>query len=377
MKIHWGSIRSLVTVINRIIWTVLYSVEFHQLLLQKRLSEFQWFATELPLWPGILFYLPSVRSQRWGCESRVDCYYFPLVHWSIPETTAVSDALCCPITSCVFEDPVLAEDGITYERHAITQWILQNATSPMTRQPLSLTNLRPNYAIRNLINELHSANAGANSSTARPSHTIRAPSERAAHTIPHCYSLSPSRSHYNEKCNNKQNQRRRVALLFGNDSYMYENKLECCVNDAHAMSMALSSLDFECALACNMRKQEMEDQLAIFGRRIQANDCVLVFFSGHGGEKNVSATGRPLVVPLRACEIWVYLHRFSSTSDSSSTVKYEAWDTYAYNDSHYPVTPRSNFQRVFYVAVCDRPQSTLCTALQDHKTDIRNRKLYS
>ena len=221
---------------------------------------------------------------------------------SIPESTSAPDALCCPITSCIFEDPVLAEDGITYERQAITQWVRQNATSPMTRQPLSLANLRTNYAIRTLIDELYSVRATAGSSTRRPSNAIITPTERTPRTIPHSYSSLSDQSQCHENVNNKQNQRRRVALLFGNDSYMHEEKLECCVNDAHAMSMALSSLGFECALACNMRKQQMEDQLAIFGRRIRANDCVLLFFSGHGGENNVSTSYRLLAVSLRGRE---------------------------------------------------------------------------
>lgn len=59
----------------------------------------------------------------------------------------------CPITLETFRDPVVAEDGQTYERSAITKWIIEGGTSPFTRQPLNVNALRPNYAIRNLVNE--------------------------------------------------------------------------------------------------------------------------------------------------------------------------------------------------------------------------------
>lgn len=45
-------------------------------------------------------------------------------------------------------DPVLCEDGHTYERTVILQWLATSPTSPTTRQPMSPTNLRPNYALK-------------------------------------------------------------------------------------------------------------------------------------------------------------------------------------------------------------------------------------
>ena len=38
----------------------------------------------------------------------------------------------CPITCTVMEDPVIALDGYTYERAAISTWLEQNETSPLT-----------------------------------------------------------------------------------------------------------------------------------------------------------------------------------------------------------------------------------------------------
>lgn len=62
----------------------------------------------------------------------------------------------CPITHQLFNDPVLAEDGHTYERDAIVQWIQKHGTSPVTRQPLNINQLRSNCTIKNLVDEIRS-----------------------------------------------------------------------------------------------------------------------------------------------------------------------------------------------------------------------------
>jgi hypothetical protein len=58
--------------------------------------------------------------------------------------------LICPITLDVFRDPVLAGDGHVYERDAITQWIEQQGTSPLTRQPLNINDLSSAENIKQL-----------------------------------------------------------------------------------------------------------------------------------------------------------------------------------------------------------------------------------
>lgn len=64
-------------------------------------------------------------------------------------------------------DPVICADGHTYERDAITNWLQVNQTSPMTRQPLYNTQLTPNIALRNIIQEYFAAQQS--SSAAPPS----------------------------------------------------------------------------------------------------------------------------------------------------------------------------------------------------------------
>eukprot|EP00043_Microstomoeca_roanoka_P019705 m.225444 g.225444 ORF g.225444 m.225444 type:complete len:504 (-) comp17041_c0_seq7:4857-6368(-) len=57
---------------------------------------------------------------------------------------------CCPITYDLFVDPVVASDGFTYERDAISHWIRENPVSPLTRQRIS-DKLYPNNAMRTLV----------------------------------------------------------------------------------------------------------------------------------------------------------------------------------------------------------------------------------
>ena len=67
------------------------------------------------------------------------------------------DELLCPITLALFRDPVMAQDGHTYERQAIEAWIAKNGTSPITDQQLSLENLYPNYVIKKAIDRFENS----------------------------------------------------------------------------------------------------------------------------------------------------------------------------------------------------------------------------
>jgi hypothetical protein len=48
-------------------------------------------------------------------------------------------------------DPVIGSDGNSYERAAITQWLRTNPHSPLTRQPMTVGSLKPNFALRTTI----------------------------------------------------------------------------------------------------------------------------------------------------------------------------------------------------------------------------------
>ncbi len=70
---------------------------------------------------------------------------------SFIEMATPAESLICPITLELFRDPVLAQDGHTYEREAIENWIQKNGTSPTTGQQLSLEHLYPNNIVKKLV----------------------------------------------------------------------------------------------------------------------------------------------------------------------------------------------------------------------------------
>jgi len=59
--------------------------------------------------------------------------------------------LQCPITLATMREPVIATDGITYEKDAIIAWLRQHGTSPQTRQPMNANDLLPNRAIAQVL----------------------------------------------------------------------------------------------------------------------------------------------------------------------------------------------------------------------------------
>jgi len=61
------------------------------------------------------------------------------------------DEYVCPITMVLMEDPVMGSDGRTYERMAIETALHRDPRSPITREAMSASDLRPNYALKSLI----------------------------------------------------------------------------------------------------------------------------------------------------------------------------------------------------------------------------------
>jgi hypothetical protein len=59
----------------------------------------------------------------------------------------------CPLTMEIMFDPVLDSDGNTYERLALMEWLKENRTSPISRQPLSDRMVIPNIALCEAIHE--------------------------------------------------------------------------------------------------------------------------------------------------------------------------------------------------------------------------------
>jgi len=63
------------------------------------------------------------------------------------------ESFFCPITQEVMQDPVVDPEGNSYERSAIEDWLSKNNTSPLTRAPLTKSQLAPNRALREIIQE--------------------------------------------------------------------------------------------------------------------------------------------------------------------------------------------------------------------------------
>jgi len=67
--------------------------------------------------------------------------------------------LCCPISSEIMTDPVMTPNGKTYERESIEDWIERKGTDPATRVALTIQDLRPNDALKAVIQAREEAQA--------------------------------------------------------------------------------------------------------------------------------------------------------------------------------------------------------------------------
>jgi hypothetical protein len=64
----------------------------------------------------------------------------------------------CPLTLNVMTEPVMTKEGHSYERSAILTWLSKHNTSPLTREPLYISQIVPNCALKTQIQswrELH------------------------------------------------------------------------------------------------------------------------------------------------------------------------------------------------------------------------------
>ncbi len=60
-------------------------------------------------------------------------------------------AFICPITLTIMKNPVSDSDGNTFEEEAILQWIDLHHNSPITRNPMTRNSIKPNRALKDLI----------------------------------------------------------------------------------------------------------------------------------------------------------------------------------------------------------------------------------
>lgn len=68
--------------------------------------------------------------------------------------TFVPEDFYCPITGHLMDHPVSCPEGHTYEKSAITTWLQEKGTCPMTRARLSVSDLVPNKAMNRSIESI-------------------------------------------------------------------------------------------------------------------------------------------------------------------------------------------------------------------------------
>lgn len=98
--------------------------------------------------------MPRPRRRRTGSNVPDSININVPINITVP--SGMEHLLKCPITLQVFRDPVMAEDGHTYERTAIERWLRRNQTSPMTTEPMGL-NLLSNRSLKSVIAESRAA----------------------------------------------------------------------------------------------------------------------------------------------------------------------------------------------------------------------------
>lgn len=77
---------------------------------------------------------------------------------------------------------------------------------------------------------------------------------------------------------------RRIALVIGNDRYENLEPLQKAVNDARAVSDALSSIGFDVIRVENAVRRMMNQKLVEFTGKVTPGDTAFFFYSGHGVE---------------------------------------------------------------------------------------------
>lgn len=63
----------------------------------------------------------------------------------------IPNEFLCPIAYTVMKDPVIGSDGHTYDRQSISDWLKVRSISPMTNQRMDMASLKPNFALKSLI----------------------------------------------------------------------------------------------------------------------------------------------------------------------------------------------------------------------------------
>jgi len=69
------------------------------------------------------------------------------------EEEEIPEEFICPVTQDIMSDPVIAQDGHTYERKNISEWVSKHGTSPITREQISKDIIIPNRVLKAQIDQ--------------------------------------------------------------------------------------------------------------------------------------------------------------------------------------------------------------------------------
>src|SRR5688572_28596565 len=72
---------------------------------------------------------------------------------TILEEDIIPLSFISPITNEPMTDPVICNNGYSFEKTAILKWLQEHNTNPITRNPLERSQLRENRALKDAISE--------------------------------------------------------------------------------------------------------------------------------------------------------------------------------------------------------------------------------
>jgi len=131
------------------------------------------------------------------------------------------DTFTCPISNEIFNEPVMCEDGHTYEKIYIEQWLKNNNTSPLTRQIMS-KKMCVNFQVKKLVDALLKIN----------------PDLTKTQCNPHLISCIIN-NNFNQLLNYKYFRFRSLLKFKINDKSVFQVLLENC-NDVNIVSHVIS-----------------------------------------------------------------------------------------------------------------------------------------
>lgn len=85
---------------------------------------------------------------------------FALSDPSAHQVREVPDYLVDGITFEIMHDPVVTNNGRSYERATLIEHLKRSPTDPLTREPLRIAELRPNLALKEACLEFVESNSG-------------------------------------------------------------------------------------------------------------------------------------------------------------------------------------------------------------------------